>query len=367
MTMDPSELERLDRERRDADRRYNEALTALDRDLVSTIAGLAAHKDDAARVASALLVFLQQITPFVDSKDRHQAGLAGADVEQLRPVVDAISELRTQVAVLNRQMQALSSRTSGPPPRTNPSPANLNIAPDDEYKYLAFEDQFRGTDEAIGERLRRYVPIFAGASDVVDLGCGRGEFLAALKAAGIPARGVDLNAEMVAAARARGLHVERSDALSYLNTIADGSIGGLIATQVVEHLEPAYLLRLLDAAARALRPGSAIVLETINAACWLAFFSSYIRDVTHVRPIHPETLQYLLRASGFERVTIEYSAAVPDHMKMTLANLPAETIGGSDAQSRAFEALSHALNANATILNNLMFTHLDFAAIGYRS
>ena len=211
------------------------------------------------------------------------------------------------------------------------------------------------------------MPIFTGAANVVDLGCGRGEFLEALKLAGVSARGVDVNAEMVATARGRGLDVDRSDALGYLTSLPDASLGGLIATQVVEHLEPAYLLRLLDAASRTLRPGSPIVLETINAACWLAFFSSYIRDLTHVRPIHPETLQYLLRASGFERVAIEYSAPVPDHMKMKLANLPAETVGGTDGQSRAFQALSHTLNANATILNNLLFTHLDFAAIGYRS
>jgi O-antigen chain-terminating methyltransferase len=125
-------------------------------------------------------------------------------------------------------------------------------------------------------------------------------------------------------------------------------------------------MRLLDAAARALRPAAPIVLETINPACWLAFFSSYIRDFTHVRPVHPETLQYLLRASGFERVTIRYSAPVPDHMKMKTINLPAAVLAQSDAQSAAVVHLAEALNANAVILNNLMFTHLDYAAVGYR-
>ena len=81
------------------------------------------------------------------------------------------------------------------------------------------------------------------------------------------------------------------------------SLGGLFAAQVVEHLEPDYLMRFLDAAYHKLRPGSKIVLETINPACWFAFFSSYIRDITHVRPLHPDTLQYFLRASGFQKVT----------------------------------------------------------------
>ena len=171
---------------------------------------------------------------------------------------------------------------------------------------------------------------------------------------------------MVTAARERGLDAVRADARAYLDAQPDGSLGGIVATQVVEHLEPSYLMRLLDAAARTLRPGAPIVLETINPACWLAFFSSYIRDFTHVRPVHPETLQYLLRASGFERVAIHYSAAVPDHMKMKTIDLPAAVLASSDTASQALAGLAHTLNANAVVLNNLMFTHLDYAAIGYR-
>ena len=141
----------------------------------------------------------------------------------------------------------------------------------------------------------------------------------------------------------------------------------MIATQVVEHLQPAYLMRLLAVAADKLRPGAPIVIETINAACWLAFFSSYIRDLTHVRPIHPETLQFLLRAGGFERVEIRYSAPVPAQMKMKTIDLPAELLASRDASSVALAQVAHTINANAVILNNLMFTHIDYAAIGYRT
>ena len=105
-------------------------------------------------------------------------------------------------------------------------------------------------------------------------------------------------------------------ALSYLASLPDESIGGLFAAQVVEHLEPDYLIRFLDAAYHKLRPGSKIVLETINPACWFAFFSSYIRDVTHVRPLHPDTLQYFLRASGFQNVDVRYSAPYPEEDKL---------------------------------------------------
>ena len=202
---------------------------------------------------------------------------------------------------------------------------------------------------------------------MLDLGCGRGELLAALREAGITARGVDANADMAAIARERGLDAVQGDALAFLSAQPDDSLGGVVATQVIEHLEPAYLIRLIETASHKLRRGAPLVLETINAACWLAFFSSYLRDFTHVRPVHPETLQYLLRANGFERVEIRYSAPVPDHMKMRTFDLPAELAGATDPAAKALGALAHAVNANAVILNNLMFTHLDYAAIGCRA
>jgi hypothetical protein len=116
-----------------------------------------------------------------------------------------------------------------------------------------------------------------------------------------------------------------------------------------------------------LQPGAPLVLETINAACWLAFFSSYIRDFTHVRPVHHETLQYLLRASGFERVEIRYSAPVPEQVKMKTIDLPAAVLASPDLASNVLAQIAHTLNANAVVLNNLMFTHMDYAAIGFRS
>ena len=136
-------------------------------------------------------------------------------------------------------------------------------------------------------------------SDVLDVGCGRGEFLDLLKARGIGARGLDLNHEMVEVCRARGLDVAEADAVGYLDALPDASLGGLFAAQVVEHLQPGYLLRFLELAFHKLRPGAPIVLETLNPACWTAFFDSFIRDITHVWPLHPETLRYLVLASGF--------------------------------------------------------------------
>jgi len=367
--MSQSETDRLEQEEREADARYNEALTALDRAIVETN-GRPLSREDFDRLSTAAIVFLQQITAFVESKDRSAAAAVSAQFDRLDRALDAIAEIRTQVALLQRASQKLTRET--PSPASDPDPRIPNPEsqiPDQDLKYLGFEDQFRGSEESIRERVRGYPPLFAGAGSnvVVDLGCGRGELLAALKDAGITASGVDVNAEMVAVARERGLDAGQGDALGYLNSVADESLGGVIATQVVEHLEPPYLIRLLDVAARKLRRGAPIVLETINAACWLAFFSSYVRDITHIRPIHPETLQYLLRASGFERVTIEYSAPVPDSVKMKTIDVPADIRSAQDPTAVTLSRIAHTINANAVVLNNLMFTHLDYAAIGYRT
>jgi SAM-dependent methyltransferase len=364
------ELEALGRQRRDADARYNAALTALDHTVVAASRQSPIDREQGEAVATALMQFLQQITAFVETKDRELAAAAGTRIDQVARHIDSLGELRTQVGVLQRATEMLK-RSAAAAPSTSAGGGSSSDAPQaamlDDYKYVGFEDAFRGADSVIEERLRAYVPLFEGRSHVLDIGCGRGEMLAALKGAGIAARGIDLNTDMVAVARQRELDATTADAVTYLAALPDESLGGIVATQVVEHLQPGYLMRLLDLAAQKLRPAAPIVLETINPACWLAFFSSYIRDLTHVRPVHPETLQYLLRAGGFARVEIRYSAPVPDHMKMKMVDLPAEVLASSEPPCRAITQVAHVVNANATILNHLLFTYLDYAAIGYRS
>ena len=368
--MTGDELETLGEQRRDADGRYNAALTALDQAVVAVSRLPSIGPEHREAVGTALMQFLQQITGFVESKDRELAAVTAWRIDQIARETHALGELRTHIGVLQRATEMLKRSAAGSTsaPIAQPAATGAQLPPStlDDYKYVGFEDAFRGSDAVIEERLRAYVPLFQGRSRVLDVGCGRGELLAAFRAAGTGARGIDLNADMVAVALERGLDAASADALSYLSSLPDDSLDGLIATQVLEHLEPSYLMRLLDAAARKLQSGSPIVLETINPACWLAFFSSYIRDFTHVRPVHPETLQYLLRASGFERVVIQYSAPVPDQVKMKAVDLPAEVLVSPDPTSRAMVQIAHTINANAAILNSLLFTYLDYAAIGYR-
>jgi SAM-dependent methyltransferase len=356
-----ADADKFERERLEADRQYNDALTALDRAVASCL-DRSLDRADFDRLAHALIGLLQQITAYVDTKDRAVAAGLRARMDALDALRSVTDELSTRVNVLQRISR---QSTVADPDSRLANPESRQPSPQHDVIYVGFEDAFRGSDDAVAEKLQSYLPIFASANDVVDLGCGRGEFLSALTTAGITARGVDTNAEMVAVARGRGLDVQQGDALGFVRSLADASLGGAIATQVIEHLEPSYLVALLDTLAGKLRPGAPVVFETINSGCWLAFFSSYIRDFTHVRPIHPETLQYLLRAHGFERVEIRYSAPVSDQMKMRAVDLPATVLSATDTLSMALAQVAHAINANAAILNGLAFTYMDYAVVGY--
>jgi SAM-dependent methyltransferase len=359
----------------------------------SAAATLRALGDYAAALASFhshLIVYLQQVTLYVDTKDRRAIGGLMAVYEPLlnamtdeiakrwesmvareqrfsarvEALTGAHEDVRGTLATLQQATQTvrreLERLLAGAPAGTPAAPAPAGATPTfDSYKYVGFEDRFRGAPDEIRRRLADYVPDFAGASGVLDVGCGRGEFLDLLREAGVTAKGLDLNHEMVEVCRARGLEADEGDALGYLRAQPDGSVGGLFAAQVVEHLDPSYLMRVLDAAYHALRPGSRIVLETINPACWVAFFESYIRDLTHVRPIHPDTLEYLLTASGFQQVEIRFRAPYPERDKLQPIAL------GADASPAALAA-ADTLNDNAARLNRLLFTHLDYAAVATR-
>ena len=303
----------------------------------------------------------------LDEMRRYQQALAAWEQRSHTAVTSLASaqqELRASIGVLQQAAQTLKRevvRLAESGVAASPAAAGAAASPADRlesldsHKYVGFEDRFRGSTDDIRQRVSEYLPFFQGARDVLDIGCGRGEFLALLREQGIQARGVDINGSMVDVCRQQGLDATEADALSYLRAQPDGSVGGLFAAQVVEHLEPRYLTGLLDAAFDKLRPGAPMILETINPACWFAFFESYIRDITHVRPLHPDTLTYLLIASGFQHVDIRYRAPYPEHDKL-------QPIAPQASLGDAVDTL----NANVERLNRLLFTWLDYAAIGRR-
>jgi SAM-dependent methyltransferase len=229
---------------------------------------------------------LKLVDDLYEDSDRARAGL-----EEVRRLVDELDE---------RLLRA--ERRAGGAPRTVAVQPTAAALPD----YFAFEARMRGSAGEVRERQRPYVSLFADAAPVLDLGCGRGEFLSLLREAGVEARGVDADADMVEFARGEGLEVAHADALSQLESLEEASLGGVFCAQLVEHLPPAALLRLLELAASRLRPGGLLVAETINPLSPLAL-RNYFADLTHAQPLVPETLALLARHAGFVRVEVRYA------------------------------------------------------------
>jgi O-antigen chain-terminating methyltransferase len=205
--------------------------------------------------------------------------------------------------------------------------------------YALFEERFRGDPQRIAAAQRFYVPFLRGApGPVLDAGCGRGEFLRLLAAEGIPASGVDTNPVSVRLCRDEGLAVEAGDAREALAAIPPGSLGGVVAFQVVEHWPANRVFAFLREARRALAPGGVLIAESVNTDS-LAALRAFFLDPTHVRPVPPAALAFLAEAAGFAEVRIEYPAALP----------PAE---------RLAEA-----SENDAKLNRLLFGPPDYAVI----
>ena len=337
----------------------------------AVVHALDGHLEAVATFHSRLIQYLQQITPYVDTKDREASGLARRIAEDVAEQTDALDRRQQTLAgldttVAHLQHEVLAVRSSGssgggtahhprrirplrPPPPPDLAPTRRASTP----PWTLIPTSVSRT--AIGARGKPSAtasattwPLFEGASDVLDVGCGRGEFLDLLREAGIAARGVDANPEMVTACRDRGLTATTGDALAFLETLPDGSLGGLFSAQVVEHLPPDTLIRLVRVAWRKLRPGSTIAIETINPSCWLAFFETYLRDFTHVKPLHPETLRYLLAASGYHGPAIRFRSPVSEKDRLQRVPIPDAT--GAPVDARLVDCLL-AVNHNVDRLN----------------
>lgn len=175
--------------------------------------------------------------------------------------------------------------------------------------YREFEDRYRGSREEILLRLQGHLPHVSTLKDrknprIVDLGCGRGEWLELLREEGLPALGVDSNEFQAAAAKELGLDVEIADAIGWLSLQKDRSIDFLSAFHVIEHLEFPVVVRLLKEAVRVLKPGGGLLLETPNPETLVVSASTFWLDPTHVRPYMPETMSTLLEALSFHDIEI---------------------------------------------------------------
>ena len=251
--------------------------------------------------------------------------------------------------------QSLQSQGNGPesPPRERTSVTLVVPEHKPAFDYSGFEERFRGSEEEIKERQRIYVSYFEGRDDVVDIGCGRGEFLELMRESGVTARGVDLDLDMILLCREKGLDVSAEDAFVYLGALPDDSLGGVFAGQVIEHLHPPRVIELVNLCHRKLGPGGVLILETPNPKCLMVFADTFYKDPSHTQPAHPDTMQFLFEALNFHQVELRFLGPVDPFMRIPLLQVP-----GADLER---------FNEGIDRLNTLLFGFQDYAVIGRKS
>lgn len=211
--------------------------------------------------------------------------------------------------------------------------------------YVSFEDCFRGPRKEIKKRVEIYLPLIRKAhagrpeAPVLDVGCGRGEWLELLKEHKLQASGVDINSAMLAQCRERKLKVVQGDAIAHLRALPKSSLGAVTGFHIIEHLELEVLMDLLAEAIRVLVPGGVAIFESPNCKNLVVGATNFNIDPTHRNPVFPETAQFMLSVHGFEKVHLKY-----------LAPVEAKRFAGKDPQS--------------TVLNELLYGPQDFAVIG---
>ena len=241
------------------------------------------------------------------------------------------------------------------PAELPPVPAMFpsGLTSNSQFDYFLFEELYRGDEATIAIRQKEYLELFRAQSNVLDVGCGRGEFLELLRDSGISAKGVEFGTDQYLLCREKGLDVVQQDLFEYLEALPDESLGGLFSAQVIEHLSASDQLRFVSLAYFKTRIGSPVVFETINTQCVFAVMRNFFLDPTHVRPMHPETLKFAMESAKFHDVELRFSAP------MSELQIPPLKIDGDTTQLAEFNrAIEH--------LNELIYGFMDYAAIGWR-
>ena len=266
------------------------------------------------------------------------AGLAGVPAR--------LAELRERLNAVERRTRTMAAPAPSTP--THETHAPQTSSPVD---YVGFERRFRGDPAEVQAITRdRYLEVLRGNGPVLDVGCGKGELVGTLMEAGVEARGIDLDPAMVAEAVAQGRDVQVADLNQYLSRTEPQSLGAIIATQVVEHLQIEDLVRFLELSASRLRPGGVFIAETPNPGSLIVLATHFILDPTHVRPLHPALMVYLCESAGFRSIDVRfYAPATEQHLALVDENADGD--------------VAAVLNANFRRLNDVLFGPQDYAVV----
>ena len=283
--------------------------------------------------------------------ERHTS-LSGKRLEVLKSDIDSIraqtTALRDRTRLLTRELIS----DAGIPGEMEPG--DIDVLSSQEY--AAHQERFRGAPELVARRQRIYIDYFRECDPVLDIGCGRGEFIELLAAEGIAAYGIDSNEKVVKDCREKGLEAEHSDLFDHLKSLKGGSLGGVFAAQLVEHLAPAQLRAFLGQCHRVLRKDGVLVAETLNPESVFALTRYFYQDSSHQAPLPAPLLQFLAELAGFAKVEIRLLTEAPEAERLQAIEL-------ESALPAALEAAFARLNSNVDRLNRFLYGHMEYAII----
>ncbi|PYT26982.1 MAG: hypothetical protein DMG57_19625 [Acidobacteria bacterium] len=239
-----------------------------------------------------------------------------ADLQKIRLEYDRL--IHSELRVVRQHVAALSHEPAAEAIPARPAPSQ---EPRPGMDYLRFSERFRGSEEYVRNSFKFYVPLFSGRKDVLDIGCGRGEFLALMHEAGVPARGVDLSREWVALCVQKGLRAEVADLFRYLGDLPDFALDGIFCAQVVEHLPPDRIPEFIRLAAQKLVRDGLIVIETPNPECLAIFATHFYLDPTHTRPVPHSLLAFYMEEHGLGGIELHRRSPAVDSIP-ELAEVP---------------------------------------------
>jgi O-antigen chain-terminating methyltransferase len=238
--------------------------------------------------------------------------------------------------LIHYELRLLRQQQRSTPIGSEPAQVNGSQPGFTDFDYLKFADRFRGTEEYVRNGQRFYVPFFEKCQKVLDIGCGRGEFLEVMRDARIAARGIDLDTASVEMCRAKGLEADVADLFVELSQQTGTPFDGIFAGQIVEHLPPEQLPRMVKLCAARLQPGGVLVIETPNPESLAIFATHFYIDPTHTKPIPPALLSFYYEEFGLG--TVEVHRRFPAGESM-----PAVRSLREDVQDKFFGGLDYAV------------------------